>query len=481
MPKIYNRLFPSGAEHVVYVASISDYIPSVWSDKSQLRMSTRNRTSVTKNVYVWNTHALAYAIKSRLSLGTNKLKGWSYIDNKDIFTPIWSKKHDTGAGQPIKKMPTHFTVSPFNTFSSNENVFDVNFDFHPLVNLDGVTQYSYAEDPEIIQQSHLYGNTVSYIGERIVWQSMIVPAFPVLITNSVPNVNNFGPCFAEMINLSVGSINSPVNVTAKYKGSKALLLPTIGEEYLASNRGDISYYKAKYPAVTEREVEIGGANAENVVPEGEPNQEGNETTIKEYEAYRTANIRDCMLLWEPASADGTTPWRNFREVEKAYKESVWFDNHGFLKVKILGMTLNLSQQQKYTATADEGRRAMFGPKYVAIGERSVTGSIEMFMPQETYNRTLGIRFPSYSLAMYFGGPFLFIMPNVDFQEPKVSIEPGGVKVSMNFIARAAPYAKTTVPPEYFWGYLDVGDFSEFLIPFDIVYPDEEEDTNNEQP
>ena len=465
MPKEINRLFPSGAEHTIYVASISDFIPYVWSDPNQLRMSARTQTSITKNVYVWNMYLLAKTIQSNLSTNQSSLVEWAYLDNTSIFSPLWCKDHDSDAGQPISALPTHFSVNVFNTFNSDKNIFRAGLTFHPLVNQNPVTTYTYSDTENTTLQSILYADTVSYPAELIVWQSMIVPAFPMCITNSFQNVVNFGPLFAEHIQISTEGIEGPVTISAKYAGSKAILMPTIGVDYGDSSPDGISYFKAEYPDITQRDVTLitnDGSNSDNT------------TTVDEYEAYRSANIRDCMILWEQASSDGTTSWNNFDDLQSAYQDSDWFDDNGLLTIKIKGMSLTVTQELEFTAVGDEGRNAMFGPKYVAINTRAVNGTINLFMPQDIYNRVLGIRYPGYAFAMYFGGPFLFILPNVDLQEPSAKFTAAGVDVTLNFIARAAPNAQTTVPYQYFLGDLSVGNFSEFLIPTDVI-----EATNNE--
>jgi hypothetical protein len=479
----FNRIFPSGAEHLVYICSISDFIPFVWNDTSQLKMSARNGTSTTKPVYVWNMHLLANSIQSNLSAGNSKLLEWAYVDNTDIFFPIWCKEKSTNGGSPISRLPTHFTVNTFNTFNSNKNFFSSEITFHPLINADPVFQYSYSNstNDNQVQQSFLYGDTISYQAESIVWQSMVVPALPICITDSYPNSADFGPLFAENINITTSGIDSPVTIGAKYAGSKALLMPVIGINYGDNGDGGISYFKGEYPPLITRDAPFQDISVDNTGDSTNSTSGsdvfGNSTlTIDEYEPYRVANIRDCMILWQEATNNVISPWLNFNDVQNAWENSVWFDDNGFLTIKIKKISLNVQQSLEFTATSDEGRKAAFGPKYVAIGERNVTGTIEMFMPEDIYNRTLGIRFPSYALAMYFGGAFLFIMPNVDFQDPSVTVTTSGVSIVLNFIARAVPGAATTVPYNFFIDNLQVSNFSEFLILSDIITPPQSNDS-----
>jgi hypothetical protein len=80
-----------------------------------------------------------------------------------------------------------------------------------------------------------------------------------------------------------------------------------------------------------------------------------------------------------------------------------------------------------------------GPKFLSLKSRTVSGSITYF----SYSNTAPILNTS-GLTMYFGGPFLFPMYNVDWSNPVVTVRPnGGYQFEYKFIARFASNANIT--------------------------------------
>lgn len=479
--KKQNRIFPAGVEHNAFLASVSDAMPYIWNDINQLRMNLHNNGSTTKPLYVWDMHRLSKSILQKLSKKRKKLKDWPYLDNTDIFSPIWCSSYKSDAGSAIiEPLQTNFTVNSLRTFNSNRNIFRVQLSYHPLIDLNAVTSYTFSDQTNIPQQSLLYGTSESYNAELVAWQSAIVPGFPILITNSLPEHAHFGPLFMEQFGISTSEMRA-ISVQSSYVGSKAVMMPNIYEDFWPNNEEkpneQLSYKKAPYPArfTTEYDLSEPYQNFNKDEPAENDIQQSDDQaqiTVEEYHAYRTANLNDCMAIWTYNKDDAEIlPWTNFQEVKEAFEQHFWFDQHGQLKVRIRNISLNIAQNLDFTSTGTSALDDMLGPKYVAVTNRQVSGSIQLFIPHAIFNRERGLRYPGHSLALYFGGPFLFIMPNVDFQEPIITGSTGGFIVDMNFNASAAPGAQTEVPYEYFQKEYDVGDFSEFLVPFDILEPD----------
>ena len=75
---------------------------------------------------------------------------------------------------------------------------------------------------------------------------------------------------------------------------------------------------------------------------------------------------------------------------------------------------------------------IFCPRFVSLTGRQVTGSLSLFC-QTNYNF---INTNASSLTMYFGNVYFYTMKNVDWQQPTVTITPGGgYIIKYDFIAR----------------------------------------------
>jgi len=250
------------------------------------------------------------------------------------------------------------------------------------------------------------GASAAIFGEFLVWQAMVYPGMPFLVGSSILSTSHFGPVFAESISLQVSGSGdlSPVSCSVRLSGGRSIVSPPVSRDVFT---GDAYSF-----------------------------------------AYRTATLMDCGIASEAIF-----------DIE-SLRESMTKNFDG-ADERFIGMNLQVSQAIKVTATCNNGIQSdKHGPRFASIENRQVKGTIEF------YSRNRRIDFPvrsngsSSSLTMYFGGPFLFIMENVDWQQPKLSAKAGkGFVHTLDFIARAAPQALSLIIPG-----IDTGTASEFSIP-----------------
>lgn len=250
------------------------------------------------------------------------------------------------------------------------------------------------------------GASASIFGELLLWQAMVYPGMPFLVGSSILSTSHFGPVFAESISLQVSGSGdlSPVSCNVRLSGGRSIVSPPVSRDVFG---GDAYSF-----------------------------------------AYRTATLMDCGIASEAIF-----------DIESL--RSSMTKNFDGADERFIGMNLQVTQTIKVTATCNNGIQSdKHGPRFVSIENRQVKGTIEF------YSRNRRIDFPvrsngsSSSLTMYFGGPFLFIMENVDWQQPKLSAKAGkGFVHTLDFIARAAPQALSLIIPG-----IDTGTASEFSIP-----------------
>ncbi|MGG2339547.1 hypothetical protein ACE4ZU_27030, partial [Salmonella enterica] len=56
------------------------------------------------------------------------------------------------------------------------------------------------------------GLTETWYGENAVWQSAVLPGFPILFSSSLPEHQHFGPCFPTSIKFSCSGADSLAQV-----------------------------------------------------------------------------------------------------------------------------------------------------------------------------------------------------------------------------------------------------------------------------
>lgn len=353
--------------------SLTDKDSSIWSDPNQVAMGLyRNNTDAVREVYTWDLRGL----------GNRGI--FSNLKNNDPFWyKMWLKSYSDDEGDALyKSLPTIFTVSPFNYLDATAHVYSGSFEFSPL-----------------IPNSDINGNqnAETYDAEYAIWQSMLFPAMPMILSTTLLSRNMFGPVFFKRVAFAVSGEGglSPVNIDVEFSGGKAIKAPMM----------DIA------PPIT---IDYNGTT--------------------DYQAYRTASMIDCL-----SAQDVFTDLQSLKDYLEPFYELEKISPTN----RIIEMKLSMTQDVDFIFTGNKGSNSdSDGPRFVEIKNRKVSGSISYFSKNHAILVGTSSTNPDTgSLTMYFGGPFLFPMSNIEWQKPIVKQIPGqGWYHLYNFIARAADNA-----------------------------------------
>lgn len=296
---------------------------------------------------------------------------------------LWLRSHNADSGSNVyKSLPTIFTVSPFNHLDATGHVYSGSFSFYPLI-----------ANSDIVENN----NAETYEAERAVWQGVLFPAMPFLLAGTINKTDFFGPVFFKKVTFSVSGAGglSPVDVSVEFGGGKALKSPTM-------DRVDpevVSY-----------------------------------SNVTDFQPYRTASMTDCL------SSIGV--FKDLQELKDNLAPYYELEKES-PTVRILEMKLSMSQDVEFVFTGHKGASTdEDGPRFAEIKNRKVTGSFKFFSREDSIIMGNSSTNPnSGQLTMYFGGPYLFPMSNVEWQKPIIEQIPGeGFYHIYNFIARAADNA-----------------------------------------
>lgn len=142
-----------------------------------------------------------------------------------------------------------------------------------------------------------------------------------------------------------------------------------------------------------------------------------------------------------------------------------------LIIKIVSMTLDVNQAYDIKATANHGvDNIQQGPRFFTITERSVKGKLTFLASSSVFlDKTSGEN----GITLFFGGPFLFILPNIVWQKPRIKLSsPNDLYVhEYDFIAFAADNSLANAYKAY--KNEEKFDISEFKLPNDNKEVDQE--------
>lgn len=378
-------IIPSGSSQQIFLISLADKFP-LGQARDQLFVQSRNRGPLL-NHYVWNMHTLAdyCASFSRYPVSDSKI-----LPNDD---PGWKLLLVDGAitnnqgDKAIKSTDTFNPLTSFTHYENNDFISTVSFPFNPLISYGGAND---------ITDSSL-----------IIYKSMILPSYPLMITTSIPYNEHYGPLFAFSHNISVSDSQKSVKIDVKLSGGKSIF----------------SYPKNKINLI------------EKFIPQSD--EIG-------YIPYRKANIFDCEIDFKTYESKdiflSNVKTRN-QQTDPLYIP------------RISSMSLQIDSNYDFKTVAVNNSRVIFqGPRYATLTKRTVTGSITYASNSASFNIPV-----SSELTMYFGDIFYFPMANVDWQKPTISLEAGNIYVhTFGFIARVVDGAVTN-------SYRNPGYCSEFLV------------------
>jgi hypothetical protein len=394
MPDIINNVIndiPSSG-HSIYVVELDTF--------RELQTKFLGGYRVSKNgpsqSYVWDLYALGYRQLDRTS---DKVSGLNYYTKRfssSKFFPLFCSSFTDNAGQNIyEPLPNFSGLTVLNHPVFNRYKYNGSFSFNPL--LSTTRQNSQAN------------------GEFVIYKASYVPMVPLMVCSSIPTHKSFGPAFLTQFNIGVDGTNSlgDVEISCQFDGGRVIISPDGIKPLKPQDKGNVMFTKTLDPS-------------------------GNiykpETLDNFSQQYRTVNLSDCAYyLGLFNGADG------FDKFAKA-ASSIVSDNRNAPPHKIVSMSLSVSQQIDFVFTYPgfsyldkvEQFYDIAGPRFASLTSRQVTGSLSLFC-QTNYNF---INTNASSLTMYFGNIFFYTMKNVDWQQPTVTINPGGgYIIKYDFIAR----------------------------------------------
>lgn len=383
--------------------SLTDLNRSIWQSPYQLNTGVTLR-GPRRHCYTWDMYHLAEDV------GTDAENNYRTVAmDSEFWNVCWLSNYSDDAGSGIvKPLNSIQTVNSFNHYQATANFFKNNFSFSPRIG----EPYPIPQ-PEV-QLSEIEADT-GYNefseAERVIYELSTIPAYPILVSTTVPNHKTYGPLFLASANYSVSGENRPgdVNISITLQGGKSIRLD-------------------------EHEVK----NADLVDQNPPPNPDTvNQNPVYEYRKYRNANMVDCLAGFIRATS------------ETDFRDKASFDL--FLEKKspierIIEMSLNISQNIKFRATTPEPPKTDdHGPRFVEIDSFNVSGSLKFYSREQKFATRTG------ELSLYFGGTFLFSMQSVDYNWVTLNLSTEhGYLHEVQFVARA-PKNMVTRP------YLDGGD------------------------
>jgi hypothetical protein len=307
-----------------------------------------------------------------------------YQSNMNLWNKIWTESFNDNSGSSIySRLKTVFPVNIYNKPKTSGYEYKGDFSFSPIIpyleaNVDPVS-------PMTANNMPYSAVSPTWYSEYLIWKASVFPLYPFLITSTIVEHEHFGPVFANKIGFScsgTGTIKD-VEIAVNFEGGK-------------------SFQSAIIPI-------------------------DNVPTTNDYKrGYRRANFSDCMVTANLASDTLTF----FQDAQYLFDPQT---------VRMVEISLDITQTFDKTFTCTSKGDDSKGTKYMALNDRTVTGSLKYYSKEQYLYMD-----ETPTLTMYFGGPFLFSMPNVQWQKPSMIITPGGAGGgyihTFEFIARAAPYA-----------------------------------------
>ena len=396
MPPVF---LPTNAQKF-YVMSLTRLAPEIWSDANQLGLTVIKR-GPRHPCYVWDLHLLADAT------GTPDTDGFNTLDPADPnWQELWPSDYSDDAGSAaIERLSTAFAVNVFTHLSSLKHIYTAKLAFSPI----------YAEQDQADPYAALEQDTQVREAEKLLWYTALFPAYPLVFGTTFQNSEPYGPVFMSNMQFSASGAghNSDVEITASFTGGKALRMQTM------TPAPDVLRDATVAPAVL--------SNNFTSTPVPMPMPYG----TQDYFPYRTAMFSDCLMgqdIWiDPIQMSQDLELTN--QLEQLDPQA-----------RVVDIQLSIDQQYEYKAPQPKAPRDItHGPRWIALRSRTVKGVIRIY---SVLNEPLQFQ-NSPNLTLFFGGPFIFPMPNVDWQYPIGKFKAGeGYVYEYQFIARVAPDAIT---------------------------------------
>lgn len=417
MPDIVNNVtndtIPSSG-HNIYVFGINDKVsifnPGVLGFLSLgLGGKNVNKSNNRTSAYLWDL----YYLGEIASEGSASFNFYTVPFNRSLYKPLFCDNFSDNGGDSIYEQLSNFTGQSLHNHPVYRNQkYTASLSFSPIK---GITQ-----------------NNEQLAGEYTIWTASVVPLYPLMLCSSIRAHKSFGPAFMTQFSISVDGRNSlgDVKINCSFTGGKSMISPPNVEilrfPYVPFEDPKYTSSIIKMKDIVKKDIE------ETLSASG----------IKNYDfanKYRPLNLSDCVV---DINTEGSV-YTSYNDFITSVR-SKWTSTSNPPSNKIVSMSLNITQNVDLVFTQPYRNFApmsdIFGPKNARLVNRSVSGTITYF----SYNNSNVLSANSSNLTMYFGNDFIYAMENVDWSNPRVSINPdGGYFHEYDFIAR---YGYQTAAP-----------------------------------
>jgi len=415
MPDIVNNVtndtIPSSG-HNIYVFGINDKVNIFNSGVRGFLSLGLGGKNVNKNdnrtsAYLWDL----YYLGEIASEGSASFNFYTVPFSRDLYKPLFCESFSDNGGDSIYEQLPNFTGQSIHNHPIYRNQkYTANLSFSPIK---GITQ-----------------NNEQLAGEFTIWTASVVPLYPLMLTSSLRSHKSFGPAFMTQFTISVDGRNSlgDVKINCSFTGGKSMISPS-NVEILR-----FPYVPFSDPKYTNTIIKMKNLVKQDI-------DEIASTAIKNYDfanKYRPLNLSDCLV----DITDGAVS-TNFDDFIKTARAK-WTYTANPPSNKVVSMSLSINQSVDLVFTQPYRNFApmsdIFGPKFARLVNRTVSGTLTYF----SYNNSNVLSTNSSNLTMYFGNDFIYAMENVDWSNPRISINPdGGYFHEYDFVAR---YGYQTAAP-----------------------------------
>lgn len=398
---VINGIYPASG-HSIFVCELA---PFTQTNLYTLQQKSFGGYRVVKNLvgsrsHFWDLYLLAIYMTDSAShiSGNFKYKRFSLNNYKPLYCSYFTDNAGDSIYQPVQNF-SGLSVLNHPVFSQYQ--YSGNFSFNPVFSTNVNQQYA---------------------AENIIYKASIFPLYPLIFCSTIPTHKSFGPAFLSQFTISVDGTNQlgDVDISCSLVGGRSVISPDPGT--------GITIYR---PSLMPNYVKMKPLNASD-------DQKNTDELNNFQDKYRSYNLSDCAFC--VGLFTGANAIQDFgKTVQNAYSSNK-MPIH-----KIVNMSLSIQQSVDFAYTYPGysiGTNLpiefgdIVGPRFASLSSRRVTGSIKLFSPQ---NYSF-IDTNASSLTMYFGSVFFYSMKNVDWQQPRVTIDPGvGYFIEYNFAVRLTEF------------------------------------------
>jgi hypothetical protein len=332
-------LLRSASFEQIFIMSLTDNNPTIWREPDQLRVQSKIRGPLLDQ-YVWNLYDLAASTSTKLIDNYNVIPA----DNSNWHVIFAERFADDVGSKSISTVDTFNPVSTFTRTTASDLRLDSRLEFSPII----------TSNKNV---------TTTNSSNKIIYNSCIYPAYPVVFTSTIASNTHYGPVFASNISISINE-KQPVKINVDFVGGRSLK---------PDKKEQIPLTKDNY--------------------------------------YRTLNFYDFSYAYQVF--DTEEDFLNFYKNSTAQSRST--------AERIIDVKLEIRNTYNFTATARNLNKTSYvtieqGPKYIQLFERTVSGSITFISDSQDF-----VVPNSNALTLHFGDIFYFPMEKIYWQKHTIDV------------------------------------------------------------